>query len=343
MSGIQTNNGKAFEYACLNAIFAKVLSESEVKLGISAKPETAREFWNATEDVVQVERTPQLETAESYFCAASGDMRRNLICAANAAARVVIRLEPQILFPDKNKPLYLSLQTDAQGQLGDVRDVLCIRKQNEWEIGLSCKHNHHAVKHSRLSATIDFGREWFDIPCSYGYFNAITPLFEQLRSVREMSNGTALWSNIEDKNELYYIPVLIAFMDELRRLDSENPRVIPERLIRYLIGRNDFYKIITDDTHKTTRVEAINIYGTLNRPSEGKQSIVNVPRLRLPSQFYHIGFRKGSQTTIEVVCDEGWTVSMRIHNASSRVEPSLKFDVNLISLPSTIHAQVEPW
>lgn len=38
MSGIQTNNGKAFEYACLNAIFAKVLSELEVKLDISAKP-----------------------------------------------------------------------------------------------------------------------------------------------------------------------------------------------------------------------------------------------------------------------------------------------------------------
>ena len=43
----------------------------------------------------------------------------------------------------------------------------------------------------------------------------------------------------------------------------------------------------------------------------------------------------------EVVRDEGWTISMRIHNAS--VEPSLKFDVNLLSLPGSIHAQVEPW
>ena len=34
---------------------------------------------------------------------------------------------------------------------------------------------------------------------------------------------------------------------------------------------------------------------------------------------------------------------MRIHNASSRVEPSLKFDVQLISFPSSVYAQVEPW
>ena len=46
---------------------------------------------------------------------------------------------------------------------------------------------------------------------------------------------------------------------------------------------------------------------------------------------------------IEVVCDEGWQISMRIHNASSRVEPSLKFDVQLISFPSSVYAQVEPW
>lgn len=34
---------------------------------------------------------------------------------------------------------------------------------------------------------------------------------------------------------------------------------------------------------------------------------------------------------------------MRIHNASSKVEPSLKFDVQLISFPSSVYAQVEPW
>lgn len=63
----------------------------------------------------------------------------------------------------------------------------------------------------------------------------------------------------------------------------------------------------------------------------------------MPTQFYHIGFKPDSDNTIEVVCDEGWQISMRIHNASSRVEPSLKFDVQLISMSSSVHAQVEPW
>ena len=65
--------------------------------------------------------------------------------------------------------------------------------------------------------------------------------------------------------------------------------------------------------------------------------------LKMPSQFYHIDFKEGSNNTIEVVCDEGWQISMRLHNASSKVEPSLKFDVNLISLPSSAYTQLEPW
>jgi hypothetical protein len=263
--------------------------------------------------------------------------------AANAATRVVVRLEPQLEHPNRNIPLFLSLQADSQGQLGDVRDVLCIRKQNEWEIGLSCKHNHRAVKHSRLSATIDFGSDWFGIPASQEYFKTVTPIFDELRTIREKSSATALWSDIDDKADKYYAPVLRAFMEELCRLDAANPLTVPEKLIRYLIGKNDFYKVITDSSRKTTRVEAINIAGTLNRPSGGKQSIVNIARLKLPTRFYNVDFKTNSNTTIAVVCDEGWTVSMRIHNASSRVEPSLKFDVNLVSLPNTIHAQVEPW
>ena len=114
-------------------------------------------------------------------------------------------------------------------------------------------------------------------------------------------------------------------------------------MIRYLLGRNDFYKVITDDKSRTTRVEAINIAGTLNSSSGDEKAITKVPILKMPTQFYHIGFKPNSDNTVEVVCDEGWQISMRIHNASSRVEPSLKFDVQLISFPSSVYAQVEPW
>lgn len=323
MSGTQTANGKAFEYACMLALYNAL---------------------QISEDIT-VEDSPQMRTARKLYSNMPDDRKNKLLRAANAAAKVIIRLEPQLQYPQNNIPLYLSIQSDSKGISGDVRDVLCIRRQNLWQIGLSCKHNHHAVKHSRLSDTIDFGHEWFGIPCSRQYFSEIVPLFNELRRMRDDAKNhgtTALWADIPDKAEYYYKPVLQSFLDELSRLANSYPN-IPGAMIQYLIGRYDFYKVITDDSHETTRVEAINISGTLNRPSGQHKSIVDIPRLRLPSRFYHMGFKPGSANTVEVVCDEGWTISMRMHNASARIEPSLKFDVNLISLPGSMHAQVEPW
>lgn len=317
----QTENGKAFEYACLKALFDK-LSPSQP---------------------ISIITTPQYETAKNFFSLIDSEMRENLYKAALRASEIIIRLEPQLEYPDKNIPLVLSLQADAEGMKGDVRDVLCIRRQNEWEIGLSCKHNHKAVKHSRLSATIDFGKEWFGFRSSSQYFGEIVPLFDELKRMKEESGGTRLWASIEDKAERYYIPILQAFMRELQRLYDTHGSIIPERMVRYLIGANDFYKVITDDTRRMVRVEAVNIGGTLNRPSERHHSAVPVPAMGLPTRFYHMGFKDGSNNTITVVCDRGWEISMRIHNASSKVEPSLKFDVNLVSLPNTIYAESAPY
>ena len=319
----QLDNGKAFEYACLGALY------------------------NALKDYVElsVEPSAPLNTAKSKFDELSDDTKCNLVDAANAAARVITRLEPQLIYEDNSAPLVLAIQSDAHGIAGDVRDVVCIRRKNKWEIGLSCKHNHHAVKHSRLSKTIDFGNEWIGTPCSSQYFSEINPLFDELQSIKDEAareGRKALWSDIEDKNERFYKPLLQSFIDELNRL-SEVDKDTPSKLIQYLIGKYDFYKVITDDRHRTTRVEAVNLAGTLNKSVGNHKSIVDVPKLHFPTRFYHIGFKQNSNTTIEVVCDEGWTISMRIHNASSKVEASLKFDVNLISLPSSIYAQVEPW
>ena len=76
---------------------------------------------------------------------------------AKAALKIIEWLEPKM--SDYTGDLLISLQTDSKGQEGDVSDVLITI--DKWEIGLSCKHNHEAVKHSRLSDTIDFGKEWF--------------------------------------------------------------------------------------------------------------------------------------------------------------------------------------
>jgi hypothetical protein len=323
-NGIQTANGKAFEYACVLAIYNELSYVQKI----------------------EIEDSPQLKTACVLYDSMDDEMKITLDKAAMAAIRVIRRLEPQLWEANGNEPLYLSLQPDAAGISGDVRDVLCVRLQNDWQIGLSCKHNHHAVKHSRLSDTIDFGKEWLGVPCSTEYFNKVIPIFSQLRKYRDDSKKTGnpmLWDDIENKATKYYLPILQAFMEELQKIDSEHKGTIPEALIRYLLGRYDFYKVITDDRNRTTRIEAINIAGTLNANSGKEKPIAKVPSLKMPTQFYHIGLKANSDNTIEVVCDEGWQISMRIHNASSKVEPSLKFDVQLVSFPSTIFTQTEPW
>lgn len=44
-----------------------------------------------------------------------------------------------------------------------------------------------------------------------------------------------------------------------------------------------------------------------------------------------------------VACDEGWEISMRLHNASTNVELSLKFDAQLISFPTPLLVMLESW
>ena len=49
-------------------------------------------------------------------------------------------------------------------------------------------------------------------------------------------------------------------------------------------------------------------------------------QVRLPKQ----GLKGKSKTTAEIIFDNGWHLSFRIHNAESRIIPSLKFDVQIV-------------
>ncbi len=324
MPNKQTISGKAFEYSCLIALYDLLEPDGNISIVDNA----------------------QLKKAEEYYLQLDNDFQQDLNQAAKAAARVIMRLEPHLQYSTpQDGPLRLELQSASLGQRGDVRDVLCIKADLNWEIGISCKHNHYAVKHNRLSENLDFGSKWFGIPCSETYFEDIKPVFQKLASIvaesKQLLHPTK-WADLENKAENYYVPVLKAFMKELKKLAEKNKEV-PERLIRYLIGNKDFYKVIAVKNERTTKVEAINIANTLNKPMNGHKSQNKVTQPRLPSKFYSIDFKENSQTTIQIVCDAGWSISMRLHSASSRVESSLKFDVNLISTPSNMYSQREPW
>jgi hypothetical protein len=316
--GIQSKNGKAFEYACLKSLYNQLLPNQRITILTTPAYNVAKEAYNSMAAIVQ------------------NRMNR----ASQAAVNMLLRLEPLLENPGGDTPLYLCIQEDAKGKVGDVRDVLMIRRESKWEIGLSVKHNHSAVKHPRLSDSIDFGDSWFGFPCSKTYFDEIAPIFEELRNLRQ---SHITWRSICNKDAKYYIPILQAFIKELQRLDQAHPEEVPKRLMSYLLGVHDFYKIISYNNRKMTQIQAMSLYGTLNRAAGAIKPQIKLPLLHLPKRFYDINFRPNSSNTIILVCDQGWSVSFRIHNASTYVEPSLKFDVNLEGIPPGLYSHFEPW
>lgn len=310
---LQTTNGKAFEYALLLEFYVRLKNITSVFIIENEPYLTALKHFNTFDDI-----------EKGKFC-----------LNASFAINFLIDLEPRLYHAISNKDnLQLEIVSDKAGQSGDVRDVLAIRSSQNWEIGISAKNNHSAVKHSRLSNDIDFGEKWLGIRCSKNYFDSIYPIFNKLSQLRKESGATKTWASLDDYHSNVYIPVLNAFKEELLKLDKENPGIVGNRLVQYLIGNLDFYKVMKGSNK--VEIQAYNINGSLNLPFGHIKPKFKVPRLRLPNRLIEVTFKEGSNTTLVVTLDEGWQISFRIHNASSRIEASLKFDITLISSPKSL-------
>ena len=309
----QTKTGKAFEYALLNSFLERL----DVKTTVSV-----------------VENEPY-KTAKKCFESFNATEKGLYDLNASFAVNFLIDLEPRLSNGiNKTDILQLEIVSDKQGQVGDVRDVLAIRSLQKWEIGISAKNNHRAVKHSRLSNDINFGEKWLGISCSQDYFDEIKPIFDELAELRTASKATQKWSTLGDYHTSVYIPILNAFKKELLRLDEENFGIVAKNLVEYLIGNQDFYKVIKGKNK--VEIQAYNLHGTLSLPFKDVKPKLKIQKLKLPNRLIEVVYNENSQTTLLVTLTEGWQISFRIHNASSRIEPSLKFDINLVSAPHTL-------
>jgi hypothetical protein len=154
-----TINGKAYEYAC-------VLALQDIVSPI--RP-------------ITIIKNDSLGIAKNrYENDISASEKSEMLLSAKSGIKAIIEMEPKII-EDGTDELSVSLQPDnVATDLGDICDVLIIRRDIAWEIGVSVKHNHAAFKHSRLSAQLDFGNIWVGVPCSQDYFDAVRPIFELL-------------------------------------------------------------------------------------------------------------------------------------------------------------------
>lgn len=316
----QTKTGKAFEYALLMELNKRLSPNQKIILKQNASFENVKNCFMGFGQAQQITYKK----------------------AAEAAIRHLITLEPRLeQSSDDNDIITLSVQSDQSGTTGDIRDIIVERLAHDWSVGISAKNNHTAVKHSRLSDSIDFGIKWLGIPCSEAYFARIKPIFNQLRNMIKQANEverTLTWKELENKNEIYS-SVLEAFTEELHLLNEKNPSIIPQRLLQYLIGTHDFYKIIK--MKDKTEIQSYNLRETLNKPAEHIKPSSRVSKLHLPTRIIEI--KKIGNNRVNITFDEGWQLSLRIHNASTKVEPSLKFDIQLIGRPNSAYTHFESW
>lgn len=309
MTERSNNNGRAYEYACLMQLQQALSPLRTVKVIQSSNLEDDKRAWEKI----------------------GRELQHTLTESSHAAARTLMDLE-ELMSETDGDSLCLLVQSDKAGENGDVRDILIFRDKIGWEIGLSCKHNHFALKHSRISANLDFGEKWYGISCSETYWQAVRPIFQRLKE--EESSG-ALWRDLVDKASTIYIPLLQAFIAEIKEAYARD-ETMAARLVEYLMGKYDYYKVISMDKDRTTQIRPYNAHGGLGRPGKGDGAKILIPKTSLPTRIVEVGMKPGSENTAELYMDEGWQFAFRIHNAETKVKPTLKFDIEAVGMPNTV-------
>lgn len=309
MSSKSNDQGRAYEYVTLLTLHSEISKIRRAEIVKNSSLEAARNAWDNM----------------------SKSMQSLMSMSAHSFVPDIFNLEPLIL-EDDGDVVELLIQKDKSGEDGDVRDILIARSGIKWEIGLSMKHNHFAVKHSRLSHLIDFGDKWYGVPCSESYWQSVMPIFDYLQEQKRKGKA---WFELSDKSERVYVPLLKAFMQELR-LTYGNHKELPQKMVEYLLGEFDFYKVVSIDNQRMTQINTFNLHGTLNKNGKRNKAKATIPRVLLPTRIVSLDFKPGSDNTIELYLDGGWQFSFRIHNASTMVESSLKFDIQIIGIPTTI-------
>jgi hypothetical protein len=330
---LQQAQGKALEYATAAALRAAL--EANGAQATLADSDAAR-------------------TARRRYDALAADTRAKYDLGAATGVRLLQQLEPGLRAPTRGAQFTLRIQADARGEAGDVRDVL-LEGVHGPAFGISVKHNNDVAKNPRLARALDFCRHWTGHPCAASYFAAIAPTFAELEQLAAVgAHWSALNLKEEDKSARFYRPVMHALAAQLELLARQHADA-PAALTTYFLGRQDFYKLIVSVPRRITTLQAFNFAGTLGRAltssdssrattkpapqpvnEPAAQTLAASPRLPLPTKLVTVALKPRSDNTLLVNFDQSWSFSLRLHNASAHVEPSLKLDVRLTKAPPAL-------
>mgnify|MGYP000368127279 CR=1 FL=1 len=309
----QNKNGKAFEYALAITYYNYILEHTNVDLIRNKAYANAKSNF----DLIEI-----------------GDQEK-MLAAASVSLGFILDIEPRLLHSMNTKDLLqIELASDQAGQKGDVRDVIFIRSKSKWQIGFSAKNNHRALKHSRLSHTLDFGDKWINTPCSKEYWRMISKVFDKIKAIKKENKKTKWSEAFSDKQKEVYYPLMVAWKTELLNMYSRDVNNFCQKIVHYLIGYNDFYKIVKGKT--IVEIHGFNINGSLNKPQGKIKPKHRIRKVKLPKRLIDLSFKPESLNTLIATFDDGWQISFRIHSADTTIAPTLKFDIQLVSIPNSL-------
>lgn len=349
-------SGKAFEYATLIEIYRELTENG----------------WDSKD--IEIIRDKNYKNIEKAYQILQGsdedlddDVEMELIHIEtmendyNRAARVAamyLRMVEPILTANERVYGVLRAMPDSAGTKGDVRDIdLEIFKDKTHnnliaDIGISCKNNHEAVKHPRITEEPDFAKVWTDgqFACSDAFVEEMKSIFKIIDKYAEIYKK---WSAVDDKMDTIYYPIIRLFVKEIKRLGIANENDSMERkesakqftkaFFEYMFGTQDFYKFIKEDGSKSTKVYPYNMHGSLMRPFNGSRNMQAVQTITMPEEIVEVRIKPKSKTTIEIYFDQ-WIISMRLHNADTNItRTSLKFDVQIKAQPRKVMGTILPW
>ena len=210
---------------------------------------------------------------------------------------------------------------DAAARDGDVRDIVI--SKGDREVGISCKSNHKAFKHSRISPESSLRVAWRLSPLSDSdrrYVRELGRLFDDLES-----QPFDRWLDLSARRkQVFYDACIAAFNKEIQRLIGEiGDSEISSGLVRYFLGSKGYYKCVVSERGSFLQAFCF-----------GRSAVA---RILLPKRLVARDFPPGRHGVLHMHFDRGFSFSLRLHNASSNYERSLKFDIQALALPQSLY------
>lgn len=177
-------------------------------------------------------------------------------------------------------------------------------------LGVSIKHNHDALKHPRPYSVAD----WMGLANTNIEIDHRSRMDTAIKQFRIASRGAITFPSLPAGAKLKLYQDTCAECAKTVNKASSNP-VAVANLFEFLVGSN-FKKVIveTNNTSHTLRSISVSDYTKIKTATSVKASVDNRPQA----------------SSLILTFNNGWTIDMRIKNASTRISPtgqvSLKFD-----------------